>query len=431
MASATGQAAAAPPGLAGASFSDLGFAVLLVAVAFAQLDAVGNRLSEALPMSLYGAAYALAVALAAAAWIGDRGTRLAGVGAPGVRLAMAFLLWAAIAWTLSEHRDEGWDYLIRLMKGAGLLFLVALLVDTPARLRAVIWTMILSGLVSALIVYGDVATGSRLVSTSIAAVTAEFGGVARSAGGSDENPTTASHMLLVSVALAIGLVAAARRVKAGPGLLLALAIGAIALMGARSALVGLAIVSLLLLVALRRERIFPLLLLGLVALLATAVLLAPGMLDRFHALGNWAQDPTLFRRATYLKVGFDLLQQSPVWGVGPGNYPFYFVGDEYRFLPGRAPVLRELHNTYLDVAVELGLVGLLLFLALAGRALFDAVRAAVPAGLAPFGKALLFALAALLVASFFMPNKDMRYLWLLLGLALQYGRLASAGRAAP
>jgi O-antigen ligase len=431
VASATDRAAAAPPELAGASFSDLGFAVLLVAVTFAQLDAVGNRVSEALPMSLYGAAYALAIVLAAAAWIGDRGTRLAGIGAPGTRLALAFLLWAAVAWTLSEHRDEGWDYLIRLMKGAGLLFLVALLVDTPARLRAGIWTMILSGLVSALIVYGDVATGSRLVSTADAAVTAEFGGVARSAGGSDENPTTAAHMLLVSVALAIGLFAAVGKVKVGAALVMALCVGALALMAARSALVGLAVAILLLLWTLRRERIFPLLLVGLVGLVAAAVLLAPGTLDRIYALSNWAQDPTLFRRATYLKVGLDLLQQSPIWGVGPGNYPFYFVGDEYRFLPGRAPVLRELHNTYLDVAVEVGLVGLLLFLALARQALIDVAKASVPVEIAPFGKALLFALAALLVASFFMPNKDMRYLWLLLGLALQYGRLARAGRATP
>jgi O-antigen ligase len=431
VASATDRAAAAPPELAGASFSDLGFAVLLVAVTFAQLDAVGNRVSEALPMSLYGAAYALAIVLAAAAWIGDRGTRLAGIGAPGTRLALAFLLWAAVAWTLSEHRDEGWDYLIRLMKGAGLLFLVALLVDTSARLRAGIWTMILSGLVSALIVYGDVATGSRLVSTADAAVTAEFGGVARSAGGSDENPTTAAHMLLVSVALAIGLFAAVGKVKVGAALVMALCVGALALMAARSALVGLAVAILLLLWTLRRERIFPLLLVGLVGLVAAAVLLAPGTLDRIYALSNWAQDPTLFRRATYLKVGLDLLQQSPIWGVGPGNYPFYFVGDEYRFLPGRAPVLRELHNTYLDVAVEVGLVGLLLFLALARQALIDVAKASVPVEIAPFGKALLFALAALLVASFFMPNKDMRYLWLLLGLALQYGRLARAGRATP
>jgi O-antigen ligase len=183
----------------------------------------------------------------------------------------------------------------------------------------------------------------------------------------------------------------------------------------------------LFLFVMRRERLFPLILLGFALLLAGAILLSPGLVDRVTALADWGKDPTLFRRTTYLRVGFDLLQHSPVWGIGPGNFPLYFVGDEYRYLPGRSPIERELHNTYLDVAVELGLVGLALFLALLGKALVEARRALTAGGDLPaMGLALLLALIALVVASFFMPNKDMRYLWLLLGLAFQCGRLAHA-----
>jgi O-antigen ligase len=417
----------------GVTFSGLGFAAFLALLVFAQIDAVGNRLFGALlPVSLYSALYLAAAALALCAWAGDRGTRLVAVPAHGVRVAAALLAWAAFAWTLSRHGDPGWEYLKGFAKAAGLLGLAALLVDTPQRLRAALWAMVGGGIVSALIVYGDSFTGTRLVSSSEAAATASFGGIPRSAGGSDENPTTAAHMLLVSTALLLGLFAAVRSLRIPAGIGIAICLGALALMAARSALIGLLPAVLIFLFVLRRERAFPLILLGVVALVVAAIVVSPALLDRLTALADWGRDPTLVRRTTYLAVGFDLLQQSPVWGIGPGNFPIYFVGEEYRFLPGRTPIMRELHNTYLDVAVELGLVGLLLFLALVGTALAEARRALLGGGaVSAAGLALVLALVALLVASFFMPNKDMRYLWLLLGLAFQAGRLARARRAVP
>ena len=424
-------AAAARPAAAGVSFSELGYFAFLAVAVFAQIDAVGNRLLEPLlPVTAYSAFYLLAAGFALCAWAGDRGTRLAGVPAHGVRLAAALLLWSLLAWTLSRHGERGWEYLTGFATTAGLLVLAAMLVDTPGRLRGAIWAMAAAGAVSAAIVYIDTFSGTRLVSTSEAAATAQFGGIGRSAGGSDENPTTAAHMILVSTALLLGLFAAFPRARALAGAGIVLCLGALGLMAARSALIGLLPAVALFLFLVRNERRFPLILLGFAALLAAAVILSPSLLDRLMALADWGRDPTLVRRTTYLAVGADLLQQSPVWGVGPGNYPLYFVGDEYRFLPGRRLVERELHNTYLDVAVELGLVGLAFFLALAGAALASAWRSAAGALRGP-GVALTLALIALLVASLFMPNKDMRYLWLLLGLAFQCGRLARAREARP
>ena len=430
MASAFGKAAAPTPAIAEPSFSSLGFAALLALAALAQLDAVGNRLSETLPVALYPTLYGVAVLLAAMAWLGDRGTRLTGTPAHGARLAAAFFLWAVAAWMLSGANDSGREYLNGLAKAMGLLPLVLLLADTRERLAALVWTMVLAGAASAAIVYGDFLTGSRLVSTADAAVTAEYAGFARSAGGSDENPTTAAHMLLVSTMLLLGLLAAAGRLRP---LLLAVAlgcIGALALMAARSALLGFGAALLLLLFVVRRERAFPFLMLAVAAGTAAALMLAPWVLERMAALGDWSEDPTLARRATYLKVGVDLLQGSPIWGVGPGNYPLLFVGEEYRFLPGRPPVPRELHNTWLDVTVETGLVGFGLFLAAVAAALAACARALRSAALRPLALGLLCAAVALLAASLFMPNKDMRYLWLLLAALIQCGRLAAQQRRA-
>jgi O-antigen ligase len=404
----------------------LGFAAFLGVAVFAQIDAVGNRLVEGvLPVSTYSACYLAAAGFAACGWIGDRGTRLSGVAAPGVRLAAALLLWAGFAWTLSRHGEPGWEYLQSFAKAAGLLALAAVLVDTPGRLRAALWTMAGAGVVSAVIVYLDTWTGTRLVSTAEAAATAQYAGIARSAGGSDENPTTAAQMLLVSTALLLGLFAARPKARLVAGTAIVLCLGALGLMAARSAVLGLLPALALFLWVLRGERSFPLILLGVIALGVGALALSPALLDRVVALADWGRDPTLFRRTTYLAVGLDLLLQSPMWGIGPGNFPYYFVGDEYRFLPGRTPVMRELHNTYLDVAVELGLIGFLLFIAVIKNAL-DELRTAFSrvAPLQADALGLILALVALLVASFFMPNKDMRYLWLLLGLAFQCGRMA-------
>jgi hypothetical protein len=416
--------------LAGVTFSQLGFAAFLGLVVFAQIDAVGNRLVEGvLPVSTYSACYLATAGFALCAWAGDRGTRLAGTPAPGARLAAALLLWAGFAWTLSHHTEPGWEYLQSFAKAAGLLVFAAMLVDSPRRLRASLWAMAGAGLVSALIVYWDSYTGTRLVSTAEAAATAQFGGIARSAGGSDENPTTAAQMLLVSTAVLLGLFAALPRARVWTGAAVVLCLGALGLMAARSAFLGLLPALGLSLWAVRRERIFPLVLLGVFGLIAGALILSPALLERVVALADWGRDPTLVRRTTYLTIGLDLFRQSPVWGIGPGNFPSYFVGDEYRFMPGRTPIMRELHNTYLDVAVELGTVGFMLFAAVLCAALNELRRAFAGAQAdraAAF--ALLLALAGLLLASFFMPNKDMRYLWLLLGLAFQCGRMARARR---
>ena len=400
----------------------LGFAMLV------QLDAVGNQLSRGLPVSLTEMLIGGILVTTALVLLSPVDGPSRAVGTTGARLIAALFLWAVFCWTLSAHREAGLTYLIKLATAIAPALCVLVILDRVGRLQAVLWAVVGAGLVSAAIVLVEERTHTRIVSTSIAATTAGFEGVARSAGGSDENPTTAAQMLLVSMTLALGLLfAGARRWRA---LLVAtVAIGGVALvlMSARSALIGLAAAVALIVLSFRRRRFFPLLVIGGVAALIAAVpFLPPTLVDRFTAIGNFAQDPTLFRRITYLRIGADLIGQSPLWGVGPGNFPLYYVTDAYRYMPGREPFPRELHNTYLDTATEYGLIGFALFAALLAHALVAARRAAqaADATLARCGFAVGTALAALLVACFFMPHKDLRYLWLLLALAIQCGRLA-------
>ncbi|HEX8447301.1 MAG TPA: O-antigen ligase family protein [Sphingomonas sp.] len=401
----------------------IGFAV------FTQLDAVANRLSAGSPISLVelslGGTIAGTLALLAG---GRQATGGARGDDRGLRLMLMLFCWTVFAWALSAHRAEGLLYLVKLATAIAPALCVLVIVDRVAQLRMLLWSMIVAGAVSGVIVLIEARTGTRLVATSLAATTADFDGVARSSGGSDMNPTTAAQMVMVSTILAMAWLFAGER--AGRTVLLgATLIGgiALALMSARSAIVGVAAAVGLLLLSLRHDRRFPLILIAAVVVGVAGLLLAPPVLiDRFAAIGDFAQDQTLYRRITYLRIGADLLQSSPIWGIGPGNFPSYYVGDAYRYMPGRVVMPRELHNSFLDTAVEYGIVGFGISAAIVGHAIGRARRAFAPGGspvLARAGFAIVLALAGLLVACFFMPHKNMRYLWLLIALAIQCGRL--------
>lgn len=415
-------------GAAAAQVRALALAPLLVYAVLTQLDALGNRLSAHLPVGTTPLTLAAIVAATAAILLLPRSARPAR-DSTGARLIAAFYCWAIFCWALSLHRAEGLTYLGKMAAALVPVLCLFVIADTPARLRALLWAIVASGAVSAAIVLVEHHSHTRILSTSVAATTAGFEGVARSAGGSDENPTTAAQMLLVSLLIAtVWVFSGERRWRVVLAGIAALGMLALVFMSARSALIGFAAGVGLIVLGFRHRSFFPLLVVGgVVAILAIVPFLPPTLVDRFTAIADFGQDQTLYRRITYLRIGWDLLQQSPLWGVGPGNFPLYYVTDAYRWMPGRQPFPRELHNTYLDAATELGAIGFLLFAATLGYALWSAWRGAGSDDpvLRRTARATGVALAGLMVACFFMPHKDLRYLWLVAAIAMQSGRLAS------
>ncbi|WP_144037106.1 O-antigen ligase [Sphingomonas sp. TZW2008] len=426
---------AVPPATA-ATMRAVAMVPLLAYAVLTQLDAVANRISAGLPIGTTELILAALLGSTALLLLSPTPAASASGGNhTGARLIAAMFCWAVFSWTMSRHADAGLDYLQKLAIALLPAFCVLVIVNTPARLRWLLWAIIAAGAVSAAIVVAEWRTGTRIVSTSIAATTAGFEGVARSAGGSDQNPTTAAQMLLVSLLLASGWLFSGKRlwrvVLAG---VMALGTFALVLASARSAIIGYAAGLGLIGLSFRHKPYFPLLVLaGIVAAIGALPFLPPTLIARFTAIGDFGLDPTLYRRITYLRIGADLIGQSPIWGVGPGNFPLYYVTDAYRWMPGREVYPRELHNTYLDAATEYGIVGFLLFAAALGYALLSAWRAAQSASppLARIGMAVGVALAGLMVACFFMPHKDLRYLWLLVAIAIQCGRLARAQERIP
>jgi O-antigen ligase len=129
-------------------------------------------------------------------------------------------------------------------------------------------------------------------------------------------------------------------------------------------------------------------------------------------------------RETLWSVASQVVRDHPVAGVGAGN--FVVVEPKYTFsnidLPRVDLVVRPelVHNSYLQVLAELGVIGLALFLTVIARSLQLALRAAhvfARGGddeLDMLSRGFLIGTAAMIVAYFFATNQYEKQLWLLL-----------------
>jgi O-antigen ligase len=170
---------------------------------------------------------------------------------------------------------------------------------------------------------------------------------------------------------------------------------------------------------------------GVAVIIVALVAYAGGDLgDRFAAL---ASDPSGGAgRADLALAATHGFTEHPVVGLGFGGFvpsSFALLRDtpgvfllahlRYQDYPGQ-----EVHNTYLESLVELGIPGLLLFLALLGAAARSLVRSARRARAAGdrfiegVATASLIGLAAFSVSSFTISTETSRALWLLIGLSL-------------
>ncbi|HEU0023644.1 MAG TPA: O-antigen ligase family protein [Thermoleophilaceae bacterium] len=150
-------------------------------------------------------------------------------------------------------------------------------------------------------------------------------------------------------------------------------------------------------------------------------------------------------RGSLWKVAGRIASDHPIAGVGLNNYrvyaPRYVDGPgELTFVNFIAERPHVVHNVYLQMLVEVGIVGTALFLILAGGALAAAMRAARQyerngdLESAAFGRGVFVAILAGLAASFFISNGDGFMLWVLLALGpvlLRDAERDSEGAPAP
>jgi putative inorganic carbon (HCO3(-)) transporter len=202
---------------------------------------------------------------------------------------------------------------------------------------------------------------------------------------------------------------------------LAVACGALSLFGCfltlqRGVWIGaiLAIVLTGLLTRQGRRWLVPGLALGVVAI-ALALALSPSLSQR--ASDRAGSEKTVLDRRNQMAAGMRMIEAKPLFGFGldryradaeeyfrqPATYPM--VGYYANTLIGFPQQPLPLHNTYLAYAVELGLVGLLLWLAALLWAVLEGALRAGPRALRPWKLGLLAVAVCVLVMSLVNPHE--------------------------
>jgi len=132
-------------------------------------------------------------------------------------------------------------------------------------------------------------------------------------------------------------------------------------------------------------------------------------------------------RSTLWEIGGRMVRANPVNGVGAGNFQTESV--HYLLQPGavyRSDTIinsqQVVHNTYLEVAAELGLIGIGLFGAILAFSLGSSLQAAKRFGLdgdvpgEAMARSVAVGLIAVLVSDIFISQTYNKQLWLMLGL---------------
>jgi O-antigen ligase len=326
-------------------------------------------------------------------------------------LLAAFIGWVALSVSWAEESGPVATQLLRYLPNAMLFLIVFSAIRTRDQALMLVGAFVVGALVSA--VYG-------LIFPTDPAATGRLSG-----GTGNANETAAALVagLVLAAALAVVL-------RAQP-LLRLLAAAAVPLCAfglfltlSRGGLVALAASLVAAVVVAGRRR-------GVVLFVAVAVAATATVYFAAFAPAQARDRVTHIQggtgRADIWKVGWRIVEDKPLHGVGAGNFPTSTV--HYLLEPGailRADFIvdtpKVAHNMYLEVLAELGVVGLALFLAILGFGLACTLKAVSAfmeggdTGMEILSRALFVALVGLLAADFFGSKQFSKQLWLLLSL---------------
>jgi O-antigen ligase len=332
-----------------------------------------------------------------------------------------FLLWVTLSAIWAEQPGSSFLAVQRFVLNAALFLVVFTAIQSRKHVRALVGALIIGAVIAGF--YGIAVQPSA---ASYAAGPTSASGLNRLAGTIGD-PNQLASVLVVGFTLSIAFAAGSRRSSA---IRLACAAGAtIALVGifftvSRGGLfaLGAAMVATVLVARGRRLEATMLALLVAVTAIGYFSVLVPAAGDRIlNADGGSG-------RTDIWKVGWRMVESQPVTGVGAGNFPnasIHYLLVEPGAIQRDEYVVDQphvAHNIYLGFLAELGIVGLCLFLAIAGGSLQTAALAArnfARSGdreLELVARGVIVAILALLAADFFLSDQYSKLLWLLLAL---------------
>ncbi|HVB34929.1 MAG TPA: O-antigen ligase family protein [Patescibacteria group bacterium] len=215
---------------------------------------------------------------------------------------------------------------------------------------------------------------------------------------------------------------------------------AILVCGSRGAIVG--ATAIVLAATLRTPKRARALILG-VLFLCSVIFIMPGaVVKRFDSALNWRHDPNTYSRIMLWEAGLSMWTHHPVFGVGPGNFPYAFASNlhDLSLFPD-ANKGWVAHSLYVQSLAELGLAG---FLPLLGAIFLSAFLNAKTRKEAltrnPLGRGSLeyclaagldLAMVGYLVSGAFLAVLYYPHLWILLGLSVAVNRACLSQPAAP
>jgi O-antigen ligase len=326
-------------------------------------------------------------------------------------IVIVFIGWAALSVTWAEHSGPVIETIQRVVQNALLFPIVFSAIRTRRQLMWLLGCFVIGAVVSA--AYG------------IAVPTDPHATERLSGAVGNANEVAAS---LVAAAALAGALAAALRDQ--PALRLVAAIGvplcaySLVLTVSRGGLVAFG-ASLLAAIAIGGRWRGRVIVLALVAAIGCVTYFA------FFAPAEARQRVTTIEggtgRTDVWKVGWRMVENDPWRGVGAGNFSTSSI--HYLLRPGSikrddfiVDTPKVAHNMYLEVLAEIGILGLVLFLAILGFSLvciIRAIRAFKLAGdqtLEILSRALFVALVGILASDFFGSREFDKQLWLLLSL---------------
>lgn len=330
-----------------------------------------------------------------------------------LQMAVLFLLWGVLSALFAEYRDTANFALLQLASLVGAFYLCIVLVRTRERVMVLLLALFASTVVSSLI------AGMEYLGIADIVGDADPGG--RNNGAADLSSTTAGNLFLVGTLCAGLLACRMREWRKFTAATFFIGAWGIVFTISRSALMLLVLGVVWIGTRIRNVRYMPaLVLLVIIGGVAALPVVPDKVWERFSELRQPSSDRTLGRRFGYHVIGLDLIAQNPVLGIGPGNFNQHYAEFEYRWVEGRRQeTTRALHDTYLGVAVEFGIVGFAFFVAMIGfvwHGLQRTRRRARDPTLAYIAESLQLALGVFLISIAALPALNYKMLWLVLGL---------------
>jgi O-antigen ligase len=359
------------------------------------------------------------------AWFGTLGARrhlVATIIARHARLiatVVAFVAWLALSLAWADKPGLAGVPLLAWAISATLFLVVLTSVTEPRHVKLILAAFVVGTTLS--VVLGLVHNGLQAGSISTTTLT-EYEG--RLTGGMGD-PNYLAASVVPAIALAFGLTAATRRPLASWELLVAMLILITGLAATQSRGGTLAFVAALVAgsVLVRRGRAYVVALASLVCIAGAVFFLAsPTAWHRVTSNSNAGNG-----RVTQWALAWRMAQDHPLVGVGLQNFEVHEAS--YVARPGALDHVglvvenpHVVHDIYLQLLAETGVVGLSLFLAVVVscmRAMWLASRrldAIGMVGVSRLALAVLVATVASLVGSIFLSNGSDAQLWILLGL---------------